>query len=55
MLSPETPPERVAALVVEEFEGLPVAAGLALRLRRDGSEERVRRWRQRCGGSSPGA
>lgn len=41
-LSPETPPERVAALVVEEFEDLPSPPGLATRLRRDGSEERAR-------------
>jgi predicted Zn-dependent protease len=40
--SPDTPPERVAALVVEEFEDLPSPPGLAVRLRRDGSEERVR-------------
>jgi tetratricopeptide (TPR) repeat protein len=41
-LSPDTPPERVAALVVEEFEDLPAPAGLAMRLRREGSEERAR-------------
>lgn len=41
-LSPQTPPERVAALVVEEFEDLPSPLGLATRLRRDGSEERAR-------------
>ena len=41
-LSPETPPERVAALVVEEFEDLPSPPGLATRLRRDGSEQRAR-------------
>lgn len=41
-LSPATPPERVAALVVHEFEGLPAPPGLALRLKRDGSEERAR-------------
>jgi hypothetical protein len=41
-LSPDTPPERVAALVVEEFEDLPSPPGLAIRLRSDGSEERAR-------------
>ncbi len=41
-LSPATPPERVAALVVQEFEDLPSPPGLAIRLRRDGSEERAR-------------
>src|ERR1035437_2765287 len=41
-LSPDTPTERVAALVVEEFEDLPSPPGLAIRLRRDGSEERAR-------------
>jgi hypothetical protein len=41
-LSPDTPAERVAALVVEEFEDLPSPPGLAIRLRRDGSEERAR-------------
>jgi hypothetical protein len=41
-LSPDTPTERVAALVVEEFEDLPSPPGLAIRLRRDGSEERDR-------------
>lgn len=41
-LSPETPPERVAALVVEEFKDLPSPPGFASRLRRDGSEERAR-------------
>ena len=41
-LSAETPPERVAALVVEEFEDLPSPPGLATRLRRDGSEQRAR-------------
>jgi predicted Zn-dependent protease len=41
-LSPDTPPARVAALVVEEFENLPSPPGLAIRLRRDGSEERAR-------------
>jgi hypothetical protein len=41
-LSPDTPTERVAALVVEEFEDLPPPRGLAIRLRRDGSEERAR-------------
>src|SRR5512144_452720 len=41
-LSPETPPERVAALVVEEFEDLPSPPGLATRLRRDWSEQRAR-------------
>lgn len=41
-LSPDTPPERVAELVVEEFEDLPAPAGLAIRLRREGSEERAR-------------
>jgi tetratricopeptide (TPR) repeat protein len=41
-LSPDTPTERVAALVVEEFEDLPSPPGLATRLRRDGSEERAR-------------
>ena len=40
-LSPDTPPERVAALVIEEFEGLPSPAGLAVRLRSEGSEERA--------------
>jgi hypothetical protein len=42
VLSPDTPAERVAALVVEEFEDLPSPPGLAIRLRRDGSEERAR-------------
>jgi hypothetical protein len=41
-LSPDTPPERVAELVVEEFEDLPAPAGLAIRLRREGSDERAR-------------
>lgn len=41
-LSPTTPPERVAALVVQEFEDLPAPPGLALRLERDGSRERAR-------------
>jgi len=41
-LSPDTSPERVAALVVEEFKDLPVPPGLAIRLGRDGSEERAR-------------
>jgi hypothetical protein len=41
-LSPDTPPERVAALVVEEFEDLPSPPGLAIRLRHDGSEQRAR-------------
>ena len=41
-LSPATPPERVAALVVQEFEDLPAPAGLAVRLTREGSEERAR-------------
>jgi len=41
-LAPATPPERVAALVVQEFEDLPAPPGLATRLRRDGSEERGR-------------
>ena len=41
-LSADTPPERVAALVVEEFEDLPSPPGLAIRLRRDGSEQRAR-------------
>ena len=41
-LSPDTPPERVAALVVEEFKDLPAPPGLAIRLGRDGSEERAR-------------
>ena len=41
-LSPDTPPERVAALVAEEFEDLPSPPGLAVRLRSDGSEERAR-------------
>ena len=41
-LSPVTSPERVAALVVEEFKDLPVPPGLAIRLGRDGSEERTR-------------
>ncbi|MGH2862290.1 MAG: hypothetical protein ACRDLT_12415, partial [Solirubrobacteraceae bacterium] len=41
-LSPATPPERVAALVVQEFEGLPAPSGLAVRLTREGSEERAR-------------
>jgi len=41
-LSPDTPTERVAALVVQEFEDLPSPPGLAIRLRRDGSEERAR-------------
>ena len=41
-LSSDTPTERVAALVVEEFEDLPSPPGLAIRLRRDGSEERAR-------------
>jgi len=41
-LSPDTPPARVAALVVEEFESLPSPPGLAIRLGRDGSEERAR-------------
>ncbi|MGA2011838.1 MAG: hypothetical protein ABSH51_15115 [Solirubrobacteraceae bacterium] len=40
--SPQTPPERVAALVAQEFEDLPSPPGLALRLRRDGSEQRAR-------------
>ena len=40
-LSSDTPTERVAALVVEEFEDLPSPPGLAIRLRRDGSEERA--------------
>jgi hypothetical protein len=30
-LSPDTPTERVAALVVEEFEDLPSPRGLAIR------------------------
>src|SRR5450755_2102771 len=41
-LSPDTPADRVAALVIEEFEDLPSPPGLAIRLRRDGSEERAR-------------
>ncbi|MGH2843695.1 MAG: tetratricopeptide repeat protein [Solirubrobacteraceae bacterium] len=41
-LSPATPVERVAALVAQEFEGLPAPPGFALRLARDGSEERAR-------------
>ena len=41
-LSPATPPERVAALVVQEFEDRPSPPGLAIRLRLDGSEERAR-------------
>ena len=41
-LSPDTSPARVAALVVEEFEDLPSPPGLAIRLRRDGSEERAK-------------
>jgi hypothetical protein len=41
-LSPQTPPERVAALLVEEFKDLPSPPGFAIRLRRDGSEERAR-------------
>ena len=41
-LSPATPPERVAALVVQEFEGLPAPPGLALRLTREGSQQRAR-------------
>ncbi len=41
-LSPDTPPERIAALLVEELEDLPSPPGLAIRLRRDGSEERAR-------------
>ena len=41
-LSPETPPERVAALVVEEFKDLPSPPGFAIRLGREGSGERAR-------------
>ena len=41
-LSPHTPPERVAALLVEQFENLPSPPGLVIRVGRDGSEERVR-------------
>jgi tetratricopeptide (TPR) repeat protein len=41
-LSPETAPERVAALLVDEFKDLPSPPGFAIRLRRDGSEERAR-------------
>ena len=41
-LSPDTPPERVAALLVEEFEDLPSPSGFAVRLGHDGSEERAR-------------
>ncbi len=40
--SPETPPERVAAIVVEQFQELPSPAGLARRLGRGTSEDRVR-------------
>jgi hypothetical protein len=41
-LSPDTSPERVAALVVEEFEDLPSPPGLTIRLSREGSEQRAR-------------
>jgi hypothetical protein len=42
MLSVDTPPERLAELLAEQFRGLPAPAGLTLRLKRDGSEDRVR-------------
>ncbi len=39
--SPDTPPERVAAILVEDFEGLPSPVGFALILQESGSTERV--------------
>jgi hypothetical protein len=41
-LSPDTPPKRVAELLVEEFDDLPSPVGLALTLRERGSDERAR-------------
>jgi hypothetical protein len=41
-LAPDTPPERVAALLVEDFEDVPSPPGLAIRLSPDGSQERAR-------------
>ncbi|MEX2448104.1 MAG: hypothetical protein WD404_05095 [Solirubrobacterales bacterium] len=41
-LSPDTPPKRVAELLVEEFDDLPSPVGLALTLQGHGSDERAR-------------
>jgi hypothetical protein len=41
-LSPETPPRRVAELLLEEFDDLPSPVGLALTLQGRGSDERAR-------------
>jgi len=41
-LSPDTPPKRVAELLLEEFDDLPSPVGLALTLQGRGSDERAR-------------